>query len=69
MGKKNKAPTSKKIEMNPLFTDTTCTSEVRISTWEGMYQLLEEENPRIMQVTATIDGHGSSEAPPTELAC
>jgi len=69
MGKKGKAPVSEKSEMIPLFTDTTCTKEVGISTWEGMYRLLEEENPRVMEVTATVDGRGSSEASLIELAC
>jgi len=69
MGKKGKAPVPKKIEMTPLFTDTTCTREASISTWESMYSLLEEENPRVMEVTVTADAHGSSEASLTELAC
>jgi len=34
-----------------------------------MYQLLEEENPRIMKVTVTTDGCGSSKASLIELAC
>lgn len=54
MGKKGKALVSEKLEMNPLFTDTTYTREVGISSWEGMYQLLEEENPRIMEVTVML---------------
>ena len=69
MGKKGKALVSEKTEMTPLFTDTTCTREAGISTWEGMYSLLEEENPRVMEVTAITDVHGSSEASLIELAC
>ncbi|MCY6488328.1 hypothetical protein, partial [Actinobacillus pleuropneumoniae] len=69
MGKKGKALVSEITEMTPLFTDTTCTKEARISTWEGMYRLLEEENPRVMEVTTMTDGCGSSEALLTELAC
>ena len=69
MGKKGKAPVSEKSEMTPLFMDTTRTREAGISTWEGMYQLLEEENPRVMKITITADGHGSSEASLTKLAC
>lgn len=69
MGKKGKAPASKKTEMTPLVTDTTCARDVGISTWEAMYQLLKEENPRIMKVTATADGRGSFKASLTELAC
>lgn len=34
-----------------------------------MYSLLEEENPRVMEVTVTADAHGSSEASLTELSC
>jgi len=69
MGKKGKAPASEKIEMSPLFTDNTCSREGGISTWEAMYQLLEDEHPRIMEVTVTADACGSSEASLTELAC
>lgn len=69
MGKKGKAPTSEKTEMIPLFIDTGCTKDAGISIWEAMYKLLEEENPRIMKVTVTADGRGSSEASLTELAC
>ena len=69
MGKKGKAPVAEKTEMTPLFTDTTCTRVAGISTWEAMYQLLEEEKSRIMKVTVTAVGRGSSEASLTELAC
>lgn len=69
MGKKGKSPASEKSEMAPLFTDTTCTKEAGISTWESMYRLLEEENPRTMKVMVTAYGRGSSEASLTELAC
>ena len=34
-----------------------------------MYSLLEEENPKIMEVTATVGSHGSFEASITEVAC
>ena len=43
MVKKGKGVTSKKSEMTPLFIDTTCNKEAGTSTWEAMYQLLEEE--------------------------
>ena len=69
MGKKGKALVTEKTKMTPLFTDTTCTKEVEISTWEGMYSLLEEENLRVMEVTVMADARGSSEASLTELAC
>ena len=34
-----------------------------------MYSLLEEENPKVMEVTAIADSRGSSEASITEPAC
>ena len=69
MGKKGKAPSSEDKEMTPLYTDTTCNKYVGITTWDGMYSLLEEENPRVMEVTATTSSHGSSEVSITDLAC
>ena len=68
MGKKGKAPSSEEKEMAPLYTDTTCNRDAGIATWEGMYNLLEEENPRVMEVTATTGSNGSSEASLSELA-
>lgn len=69
MGKKGKNHVSEKSEMTPLFTDTTCSHDAGISMWEAMYQLLEDEQPRKMQVPVIADGRGSSEASLTELAC
>jgi len=69
MGKKGKAPSSEDQEMMPLYTDTACNRDTGITTWEGMYSLLEEENPKIMEVIATAGSHGSSEASITKLAC
>ena len=69
MGKKGKAPVAEDKEMTPLYTDTTCNKDVGITTWEGMYSLLKEENPRVMEVKATKDSRKSSEASITELAC
>ena len=73
MGKKNKAQSSeareKTKEMAPLYTDTACNKDVGISTWEGMYRLLEEEKPRIMKVTAVAGAPRSSEASLEDLAC
>jgi len=31
--------------MMPLYTDTTCNKDADIITWEGVYNLLEEEKP------------------------
>jgi len=69
MEKKGKALVAEKIEMTSLFTDTTCTREAGISTWEGMYSLLGEENPKIMDVIVTSDACGSSEVSLTKLPC
>ena len=69
MGKKGKAPSSKDKEMTPLYMDTTCNKDVGITTWEGMYSLLDEENPKMMEVTATAGSHGSFEVSIIELAC
>lgn len=69
MGKKHKAQSSEVKEMAPLYTDISCKGDVGISTWEGIYKLLEEENPRIMKVTVVSDSQGSSEASLEELAC
>ena len=69
MGKKNKAPSSEEEKMAPLYTDTACNRDAGIATWEGMYNMLEEENPRVMEVTAVAGSQSSSEASLAELAC
>lgn len=69
MGKNSKAPSSEDKEMTPLYTDTTCNKDTGITTWEGMYSLLEEEDPKVMEVTANAGSRGSSEASITDLAC
>ena len=69
MGNKDKALSSEDKEMMPLYTDTACNKDVGITTWEGMYNLLEEDNPRVMEVTATAGSHGSSDESIIELAC
>ena len=69
MGKKGKAPSSKDKEMAPLYTNTTYNKDTGITTWEGMYSLLEEEYPKVMEVTATAGSNRSSEVSITELAC
>jgi len=68
MGKKGKAPSFEEKEMTPLYTDTACNRDVGIATWEGMYNLFKEENPRVMEVEATAGSYSSSEASVTELA-
>ena len=69
MGKKGKTPSSEDKEMTPLYTDATCNRDAGITTWEGMYSLLEEENLKVTEVTTTAGSHGSSEAFITEIAC
>ena len=69
MGKKGKAPSSDNKEMMPLYIDTACNRDAGITTWEGMYNLLEEENPKVMEVTAIAGSQGSSEASVADLAC
>ena len=69
MGKKSKAQGSDMKEMAPLYTDTACNRDAGISTWESMYRLLEEENPRIMKVAAVAGSQRSSEAFLEEIAC
>lgn len=36
-------------EMPRLFTDTTCTPDEGSFSWEGIYKLFKDENPRIIQ--------------------
>lgn len=69
MGNKGKAQSSEDKEMAPLYTDTACNRDAGISTWEGMYNLLEEENPKVMEVTVIVGSQGSSEATTKDLAC
>ena len=69
MGKKRKAPSSEEKEMAPLYIDTICNKDAGIAMWEGMYNLLEEENPIVMEVATTAGSNSSSEASITELAC
>jgi len=69
IGKKSKTPSSEEKEMVPLYTDTACNRDAGIATWEGMYNLLEEENPRVMEVTVVASSQSSSEASLEDLAC
>jgi len=40
MRKKGKVVSFEKIEMTPLFTNTTCSGDGGTSTWETMYNIL-----------------------------
>lgn len=69
VGRKRKAPSSEEKEMAPLYTDMACNRATGIATWEVMYNLLEEENPRVMEVTATMGSNSSFESFIIDLAC
>jgi len=69
MEKKGKALMSEVKEMAPLYTDTACNRDTGISTWKGMYNLLEKENPKVMGVTTTAGSQNSFEALVADLAC
>lgn len=67
--KKGKAVTSEKSEITPLFSDTTCIRDGGTSTWETMYNILEEEEPRLMETKITVDGRDSSNASIFQMTC
>lgn len=69
MVKNGKVVVSEKSEMTPLFMDTTCNREGGTSTWEAVYNILEEEKPRIPETKITVDGHDSSDASMLETTC
>lgn len=69
MEKKGKAPMSEDKDMAPLYTDAVCNRDTSISTWEGIYNLLEEENPKVTEFLATAGSQNSSEASVADLAC
>jgi len=68
-GKRGKAFASEKLEMIPLFSDTTCNRDRGTSTWEAMYDFLEEEKPRPLVTKATVDAHVSPNASYFEITC
>lgn len=37
----------------PLYIEITCNRDAGITTWEGMYNLLEEDHPKVTEDTAT----------------
>lgn len=69
MVKKGKATTFEKSEMVSLFSDTTCSKDEGNSTWEAMYNLLEEEQPRSLVKKATKDAQDSFDASYFETSC
>lgn len=62
MEKRGKAVAFEKSEMIPIFSDTTCSRDGGTSTWETIYDLLEEEKPRPLVAKATTGVHVSSDA-------
>lgn len=48
--------------MVPLFSDATCRRDGGTTTWEAMYDLLEEEKPRPLVTKSTADAQESSDA-------
>lgn len=69
MGNKGEVVASKKTNMTPLFTYTTCKREGGTSTLEVVYKILEEEQIRIMEKNVTVDGRDSSDASILEKSC
>ena len=69
MGKKEKSSSSKNKEMASLYADTACNKDAGISSWEGMYNLLEYENPVGIKVVAIAGSKDTSEATLRDLAC
>jgi len=69
MEKKGKAVVFEKLEMTPLFTDITCSKEGGTSTWEAMYNILEEDQLRILETKVIVDGCDSSDASMFEITC
>ena len=55
--------------MAPLYANKAYNRDAEIATWEGMYNLLEQENPRVIEVTALAGSQSSSEASLEDLAC
>lgn len=69
MGRKIKYPILEERKMVPLYKDTACNRDMGNSTWEGMYNSLEEENPRVMEVTTIVGSNSSFESFIIDLAC
>ena len=52
-----------------LFSDTTCSKDGVTSTWEAMYNLLKEKQPKTLVTKATTDAQESSDASYFETTC
>ena len=42
-------------QMSPILSDTVCSTNGEATTWEFIYNRLEDEHPKIIVVKATID--------------
>lgn len=69
MAKKGKAIASEKSYMTPLFSNTTCNKDIGTTSWEAMYNILEEEKPKPLETKATANAEESSDASYFEVAC
>ncbi len=67
--KKGKTTTSKKLDMIPLFSDTTCNKHGGTTSWEPMYNLLEELKPEPLETKATTDAQESLDTSYFEATC
>lgn len=47
------APSSEPNEILPMFTNTTCTPNIGTTSWEDMYNIFKEEEPRVVERNAT----------------
>ena len=56
-------------EMHPLFSDTTCNKYGGTTSWEAMHNVLEDENPKVLEFKATTDAKISSEVSYFEATC
>lgn len=56
-------------EMFPLFSDTTCNKECGSSSWEIMYKLFEDENPKVITKISTTGTKSTSDATYFDVAC
>ena len=55
--------------MMPPFSDTTCNKDGGTTSWEAMYNLLEEEKPMPWEIKAKTDAEVQSDASYLEAAC
>lgn len=69
MAKNGKATASERSDMTPLFSNTTCNKDEGTTSWEAMYNLVEEEKPRPLETKETTDAEESSDASYFEETC